>query len=92
MTMPVEPAPLDVGNTLLAETGAQLTTALVPTAQGQRLAFTIRTPSTTLTVFLVKDDAIAWAGNVRNMAKQMSSSGLIVATPGVNGAVGQQPS
>jgi hypothetical protein len=83
MTTPQQPAPpFDPGNQLLGEQPAQCTTALIPTAVGQRLALTIRTPSATLTVFLGKDDAITWAGNLRNTAKQMSGSGLIVAAPG----------
>jgi hypothetical protein len=75
--------PVDPGNQLLGETPAQLTTATLPTATGQRLVLTIRTPSTTLTLLLSKDDAILWAGNIRETAKAMSGSGLIVA----NGAM-----
>lgn len=77
MTTPAPP--VDTGNTLLGETPAQLTTALIQTPAGQRLALTIRTPSTTLTVLLGKDDAATWAANIKGTADQMSCSGLIVA-------------
>lgn len=73
--------PVDPGNGLLAETPAQQTTALVDTPAGQRLALTIRTPSTTLTILLNKADADTWAANLKNNAAQMSGSGLIAATP-----------
>jgi hypothetical protein len=79
VTVPEPAAPFDTGNQLLAEVPAQCFTALVQTPLGQRLALTIRTPSSTNTVFLGKDDAITWAGNIRGTAKQMSGSGLIVA-------------
>ena len=89
MTQPAPP-PVDPGNHLLSEQAAVMTASLVQTSVGQRLAYTIRTPSVTLTVFLGKDDALAWGGQLRNIAKQMSGSGLIVAAPGGNGhAVGQ---
>jgi Tfp pilus assembly protein PilN len=77
MTQPAPP-PLDPGNQLLAETPAQLSIALLETPGGQRLALTIRTPSTTLTVLLAAADAKVWAGSVRQAADSMSSSGLIV--------------
>lgn len=82
MTQPAQP-PIDPGNQLLGETPAQLATALLETPAGQRLALTIRTPSTTLTVLLGAADAKLWAGVVRQGADGMSSSGLIVAAPGM---------
>jgi hypothetical protein len=78
-TPPDAPPPVDPGNQLLAETSAQLTTGLIQTPAGQRLALTIRTPSTTLTVLLQQGDARAWAAGILGAANQMSSSGLIVA-------------
>jgi hypothetical protein len=84
--------PVDPGNQLLGETPAQLATALVDTPAGQRLALTIRTPSTTLTVLLGAADAAVWAGNVKTAAGQMSSTGLIVAAPGLNNhALAERP-
>lgn len=78
MTQPAPP-PLDPGNQLLGETPAQLSTALLETPAGQRMALTIRTPSTTLTVLLGHADAKAWSGQLAGFVSQMSSSGLIVA-------------
>jgi len=79
MTQPQPVPPVDPGNQLLGETAALLSTALIDTPAGQRLALTIRTPSTTLTVLLIKADADAWAANLAGTARQMSRSGLIVA-------------
>jgi hypothetical protein len=81
-------APVDTGNPLLNAGPAQCNAALVQTAAGQQLALTVRTTSATVTVFLSKDDAITWASLIRDTAKRMSGSGLIVAAPG-NGAVPQ---
>ena len=90
MTQPA-PAPVDAGNQLLAETPAQLAAALLETPGGQRLALTIRTASTTLTVLLGAADAKAWAASIGQAAGSMSSSGLIVAAPGVSHAVAERP-
>ena len=49
---PDQVAPVDTGNGLLSEVPAQVTTALMQTPHGQRLALTVRTASTTLTVLL----------------------------------------
>ena len=78
-----EPQPVDPSNPLLGEVQANLTTALVQTPQGQRMALTVRTASTTLTVLLAPGDAKAWAGAIKQTADQMSASGLIVAAPGL---------
>lgn len=77
MTTPVPP--VDTGNHLLAEGPAQLTTTLVDTPTGQRLALTIRTPSATVTVFLGGADAKEWAVQLAADAGRMSGAGLIVA-------------
>ena len=79
MTMPQPDMPVDQGNPLLGETPARLSLTLVETPQGQRLAVTIRTPSTTLTILLNSADAKTWAGLLSGAAAQMSASGLIVA-------------
>lgn len=77
---PAQPVPpFDTGNPLLGEQPANLTTALVQTPLGQRLALTVRTASTTATVFLAKADADTWAANIKATADQMSGAGLIVA-------------
>lgn len=82
MTQPPEQrAPFDINNPLLTEVPAQLTSTVVPTANGQRLAVTVRTGSTTLTVFLSREDATAWAENMATGARKVS--GLIAAPPGM---------
>jgi hypothetical protein len=73
------PPPVDQGNHLLAETPAQIATALLDTPRGQRLAMTVRTPTTTLTVLLGAADAKTWAALITREAAAMSGSGLIVA-------------
>lgn len=94
MTTPNQPQqpvpPIDPGNTLLAETPAQLVTGLIQTAQGQRLALTIRTASTTFTVLLGQADGRTWGRNIIQTADAMSASGLIVAGPGMQLGNGQQ--
>ena len=80
---PAEPQPVDASNSLLGEVPAQLSTALMQTPAGQRLALTIRTASTTLTVLLAAADAKTWAANISGSAAQMSTAGLIVAGAGV---------
>jgi hypothetical protein len=70
--------PFDTGNGLLAESPAMLTTAVVTTPMGQRLALTIRTPSTSLTVFLAGADGKKWAAQLTRDASGMSSAGLVV--------------
>jgi hypothetical protein len=77
MTTPPQPPPFDAGNGLLAETPAQLSASLTDTPRGQRMALTVRTASTTLTVLLARDDAEQWGQLISGMAGQMS--GLILA-------------
>ena len=69
----------DEGNKLLGELPAQLTTDVISTAAGQRLVLTVRTPTTTLTVFLRGADAKNWAHQLSSEASMMSDSGLITA-------------
>jgi hypothetical protein len=73
------PPPVDQGNQLLAETPAQLSTALLDTPAGQRLAMTVRTASTTVTVLLDGADAKTWGKQLSGAAASMSASGLVVA-------------
>ena len=76
---PTQPQPFDQGNGLLAETPAQMQTALIDTPAGQRMVLTIRTASTTLTVLLSAADAKQWGSNLVGTAAKMSASGLVVA-------------
>jgi len=80
MTTPQAPPPFDPGNPLLGETPAQMSTSLVDTPFGQRMALTIRTASTTMTVLLGRDDATTWGQNISQTANGMS--GLILAGVG----------
>ena len=82
MTSPEPLPPFDAGNTLLGESPAQITTALLDTPAGQRLVLTVRTPSTTVTVLLNKEDGQSWGRSVLATVNQMSGAGLFVA-PGV---------
>jgi hypothetical protein len=92
MTAPAQqPPPFDAGNPLLGEVPAQLTTTLMETAAGQRLALTIRTPSTTVTVLLQSGDARAWASALTRAADSMSAAGLIVAGAGALNGNGKVP-
>jgi hypothetical protein len=76
---PPQVPPVDPGNQLLSEVPAQFTTAIVDTTQGQRLALTIRTASTTLTVLLQGKDARNWNQQFTKTVESMSVAGLIVA-------------
>jgi hypothetical protein len=69
----------DEGNKLLGELPSQLTTDVIDTPGGQRLALTIRTPTTTLTIFLRGADAKSWARQLVSEAAMLSDSGLAVA-------------
>ena len=71
--------PVDIGNQLLAEVAALFTTAIVDMPAGQRLALTIRTASTTVTILLPGADAKKWAAQLAAAAGQMSGAGLAVA-------------
>ncbi len=77
---PAAVPPVDPGNNMLTETPAQLTCAHVDTPAGKRLAVTIRTASTTLTVLLDRDNGQQWGALITQAAATMSS--LIVAGAG----------
>lgn len=68
--------PVDTGNPLLGECQAILQCTPVNTPAGQRLAVTIKTQSTTLTVFLIKDDAGNWRDALSDGVGRMN--GLII--------------
>lgn len=52
--------PVDLGNDLLSIVPNNLTVSVQETPAGQRLAATIRTVDTTLTLFLAKDEVDSW--------------------------------
>jgi len=86
VTAPPAP-PVDMGNQLLGEVPSLFTVSIVDTPAGQRLAVTVRTASTTLTVLLQGADAKQWAAQFTRMAAAMSGAGLVVA----NGRVQEPP-
>lgn len=73
----VEVPVVDVGNPLLAETPAHLACAVAQTPGGQRAVLTIRTASSTVTVFLSKQDLEQWQSDLK--ATRSAMTGLIVA-------------
>lgn len=76
--------PVDLGNPVLGPGPVLLSLHRITPPGGEQLvSLTIRTPSTTLTVFLGREDALAWARMLRAEAQQLS--GLIVAS-GLNGS------
>lgn len=76
-TAPQQVPPVDPGNPLLAQTPGMLSTARTP--DGSAVLVTIRTPSTTLTVVLGRNDALNWARTIRNEAQGLSA---LVLPPG----------
>lgn len=73
--------PFDPTNPHLNEAPASLTTAVVQTTAGPRLAMTVRHPAGSVTVFLQRDDALNWGQQLHQSASQMS--GLILPGHGV---------
>jgi hypothetical protein len=78
------PAIIDTANTLLQPSPVVLFTGTTDTPQGQRAIITIRTASTTLSIFLDKKDVQAWAGQLHGLAAQITASGLtVIRQPGI---------
>lgn len=88
MTTPVVP-PMDSGNALLAGGPAQLAMSDVMTQAGKLAALTIRTASTTLTVFLSREDLQTWIDAEQAHADQMG--GLTVIRAGSMAAMSAEP-
>ena len=68
--------PFDPGNQFLSIGDSSLTTSPQQTPIGQRLCVTVRTNSTTLTVFLAPDEIDQWVEVLRHGKGQMN--GLIL--------------
>jgi hypothetical protein len=70
--------PFDQGNSLiaLAETPALLTASKITTPTGEMAVWTIRTPTTTLTLLFGGKTAKEWAAQLTGHAAGMSSAGL----------------
>jgi hypothetical protein len=83
MTMPHPQAPVlvDAGNPLLSRTDCQLDTGSIETPDHTLGVITVRTPSTTLTVFLPAQDVKQWQEALGQLAGQLDSGGLVKASP-----------
>ena len=68
--------PFDTGNNLLSIVDSNLTVSPQQTPVGQRLAATVRTVDTTLTLFLTKDEVDAWIALLQKGKAGMN--GLII--------------
>jgi hypothetical protein len=79
MTTPPRPF-VDMANPMLTQVPAQLDTGSVGTPSGKLGVLTIRTASTTLTVFLTQDDLRTWSGLLTGLADQLGGS-IVVASP-----------
>lgn len=81
MPHPQAPVLVDPGNPLLGKSSCRLETGAIE-APGETLGvITVRTPTTTLTVFLSPADVRNWAGLLDGLARQLSGSGLVQASP-----------
>lgn len=69
---------MDPGNNLLSIVDSNLTVSPQQTPVGQRLATTVRTVDTTLTLFLTKDEVDAWIALLQKGKAGMT--GLIIGT------------
>jgi hypothetical protein len=69
-------APWDPSNTLLAETQVQVTVESMDTPAGPRLVLTLRTSSTTTTVFLRKGNAIDAGEKILSEARKLPGLAL----------------
>lgn len=90
MTEQGQRPPADPGNVLLTEVPSELSTTVIDTPNGQRLMVTVRTPSTTLTLFLQKQMGESWIEVIQTSVDQMTSLTIAPANiklPGMNGHV-----
>ena len=88
MTEPNQPPAADPGNTFLSIGPCSLSTTIIDTPAGQRMMATIRTASTTLTVFLERQDAENWENVINSERVKMTSLVLAPANvrlPDMNG-------
>ncbi len=82
---PMDRTPFDTGNRLLKQMGAstpcEITFAKVQTEQGQRLAVTFRTPSTTFTAFFDRKDGVSAGTKIAEESATLSSLVLPAQVP-----------
>lgn len=83
MTMPHPQAPqlIDGGNALLNRTPFTMSTGSIETPDGRLGVLTIRTPSTTLTLFGQAEDFRNHATLLSDLAGKLEGNGLVQATP-----------
>ncbi len=89
MTTPQD-IPADVGNTLLSQGPAQLHTGSVKAGIKKFGVVTVRTASTTLTVFLDADNLRQWANLLNGLAEEVNRN-LVTASSADVAAVVQPP-
>jgi hypothetical protein len=81
MTTPI-PEYIDPNNPILATGPARLDTGTITVPQAGKLGvFTVRTPSTTVTVMLSAEDARSWADLFDEVARDLGGTKLQKATP-----------
>lgn len=71
--MPDQMPAADPGNPFLGPGPSGLSSAVIDTPQGQRLMLTVRTASTTVTVFLEKVHGEQWVNVINDGLSKMSS-------------------
>jgi hypothetical protein len=89
MTAPGPPPALfDTANLLLSQTVCRLDAGTMTIPDGTKVAIlTIRTPSSTTTVFLVKEDLGVWSDIIANLNDEMTGSRLHVPSAAETSAV-----
>lgn len=90
MTTPQVPL-FDVGNPLLAQGPVNIQTGAVETPAGKTGVLTLRTGSTTLTIFLGEGDLRAWAGLLTAAADGLAGGGGLVRASAADVAAVSQP-
>lgn len=76
MTQPAQPL-VDTGNPFLSKVPVQLGTGEVTTSEGRFGVATFRTPGTTLTAMLTRDEALSWAAAFQSLADQLTGLTVI---------------
>lgn len=71
----------DAGNPLLDRAAVRLETGSLETPDGTLGIITIRTPTTTLTVFLPAEDIRSWTGVLAELGDQVNGTSLIRPAP-----------
>jgi len=70
---PMDRTPYDTGNRMLSEGPMEMTFATVQTRQGQRLAVTFRTHSTTFTAFFDRVNGVAAGQKIMEESSSLTS-------------------